>query len=167
MQQQTNYINPFNRQALQKAMIDALTKGKAEFNTAVTLTFPTRVESRKEAQERCAVFRDYYNKTFGYASNHLRAAKYDKTKSAPFFAILEGNGKQEHLHYHIALHRPKHVSHDRFNVIVQLLWYNALSEQYSRNTVEPIYSGGWAQYITKQISSGNTDVIDERNYNVY
>jgi len=165
---QKNYIDPFNRAALRKATADEITQGSAEFNYAVTLTFPAKfVKTREEAQRQCSKFRDYYNKTFGYKKNHRRAAKHNKKLSAPFAAIIEGDGKNVHWHYHIALHKPDNLSHERYSQVVNLLWYNALNKQETRNTVEQIYSNGWAEYITKEFSTGNTDAIDEKNYNVY
>lgn len=162
------YINPFNRSALQQAIIDDITNGEADFNCAVTLTFPERfVKTRQEAQQRCSIFRNKYNKAFGYSVNHRRYAKHDKKLSAPFAAIIEGNGNDVHLHYHLALHRPEHISVERFAQIVSLLWTETLDGNEGRNTVEDMYSAGWAGYITKEFSTGNTDAIDEKNYNVY
>lgn len=73
----------------------------------------------------------------------------------------------EHLHYHLALHKPEQFSHKRYAMMINLLWQKAMRDQASRNTVEPIYSNGWAAYITKQFKTGNADVLDELNYNVY
>jgi len=162
------YINPFNRKALQQAVIDEITQGSADFNYAVTLTFPAKfVKTREEAQQRCSEFRDNYNAVFGYKNNHRRAAKHNKTLSAPFAAMIEGDGKNVHWHYHIAMHKPDHVSHERYSQIVNLLWYDTLNEQKALTTIDPIYSNSWAEYITKEFSTGNTDAIDEKNYNVY
>lgn len=162
------YINPFNRDALRNAVAAQIAESAANFNYAITLTFPDKfVKTREEAQQRCSKFRDNYNAVFKYKPNHRRAAKHNPTLSAPFVAMIEGDGKNVHLHYHIALHKPDHVSHERYSMIINLLWYDTLNEQRSRITVEPVYSTGWAEYITKEFSTGNTDALDEKNYNVY
>ena len=117
------YINPFNRRALQQAVIDEITQSSANFNYAVTLTFPAKlVKTREEAQQYCTEFRDNYNAVFKYKSNHHRAAKHNKTLSAPFVAMIEGDGKNVHIHYHIAMHKPDNVSHERYSTIINLLW---------------------------------------------
>ena len=68
-----------------------------------------------------------------------------------------------HLHYHIATSPPKDldISFDKYRLLIESEWDKLSSAGYIKQ-FQPIYNNkGWAKYITKEITTTNTDAIDE------
>ncbi|WP_157200990.1 hypothetical protein [Massilia sp. Root351] len=164
---QDTHINPLNRQAVREEITKSITQGAANFDYAVTLTFPYKVHSREEVQERLKFFRDKYNASLNYKKNHLRSVKYDCKLSAPFAAFIEGDGIDKHFHIHLALHKPEDYSDERFAMLIALLWQEVTHRPDTHTKCKAIYSEGWAEYITKQFGTCNTSAYDELNNNIY
>ncbi len=68
-----------------------------------------------------------------------------------------------HYHYHIATKPPQDIdiSFDKYKLLIAKEWNKLSSAGYIKK-FQPIYDNkGWVDYITKEITTTNTDVIDE------
>jgi len=76
---------------------------------------------------------------------------------------LEKGQSGTHYHYHIATSPPNDIdiSLDKYRRMIAREW-NKLSSAGYINKLQSIFDNkGWAKYITKEITTTNTDVIDE------
>lgn len=81
--------------------------------------------------------------------------------------MLEGDGKNEHLHYHMALKKPEHMSNAEFCFLTQKCWVRTKSGGTDQNVIKPIDDENWVDYITKQIGRFSVDKIDWENTHIY
>ncbi|WP_417585388.1 hypothetical protein [Nitrincola sp.] len=150
-----------------QAVIDWIEESCTEFNYAITLTFPTKqAVTEAMAKSCCNRFRSFYNSGLGY-KNFKRKEKVDKTKSAPIVSMLEGDGISQRFHYHLALHKPADMSPDKFAALIKYSWQRAVYGEFCKIDIQPITSAGWANYISKKVTSTNTDVLDVTNTNIH
>ena len=68
-----------------------------------------------------------------------------------------------HYHYHIATNPPNDIdiSFNQYKLLLAKEWNKLNSAGYIKNFQSIYYNKGWAEYITKEITTTNTDVIDE------
>ncbi len=127
-----------------------------DWELAITLTFKkdcTEHRARKTMRRLWnGIDRQLYHKAFKKQGKRVeRVCAFEKGQSGT------------HYHYHIATSPPNDIdiSLDKYRLMIAREWNNLSSAGYI-NKLQPIYdSTGWAKYITKEITTTNTDVIDE------
>ena len=127
-----------------------------DWELAITLTFKkdcTEHRARKTMRRLWnGIDRQLYHKAFKKQGKRVeRVCAFEKGQSGT------------HYHYHIATSPPKDldISFDKYRLMIAKEWNNLSSAGYI-NKLQPIYDNkGWAKYITKEITTTNTDVIDE------
>ncbi len=150
----------------QQAIVEWVNNSKTKFNYAATLTFPNDTSSQEQAKKICSQFCNFYNSELGY-KNYKRKVRHDKTKAAPIYASLEGDGQVQDYHYHLALYKPESIPDWKFELLVKYCWKRATFSEFCKTYFKPITNNGWLSYITKQVSSTNTDSLDEINTNIH
>jgi len=154
----------FDKLLVGKSARDYLEQYVDLFDFAATLTFRTRVGDRITAQSVGRRFTNRYNSAVGF--NNFRKRK-DPRKRAVMIAMLEGDGKSEHLHYHFALKKPDDMSNAEFTFLVQNCWVKTNTRGSRHNTITPIDDENWVNYITKQIGRFSVDKIDWESTHIY
>ena len=100
--------------------------------------------------------------------NGFKSPTYQKTfkkqsKLVERVCALEKGQSGTHYHYHIATSPPNdiNISLDKYRLMIARE-QNKLSSAGYIKKFQPIYDNkGWVDYITKEITTTNTDVIDE------
>ena len=154
----------FNKLLVGKPARDYLEQHVDLFDFAATLTFKSAVRDRIKGQSIGRRFTNLYNSALGY--NNFRKRK-DPRKRAVMIAMLEGDGKIEHLHYHFALKKPESMSNAEFVFLVQQSWVRTNTGGAHHNAIKPIDDEGWVNYITKQIGRFSVDKIDWESTHIY
>ena len=134
------------------------------FDFAATLTFKTKMRDRITAQSVGRRFTNRYNSALGF--NNFRKRK-DPRRRALMIAMLEGDGINEHLHYHFALKKPDDMSNAEFTFLVQNCWARTNTGGLYQNVIKPIDDDNWVNYITKQIGRFSVDKIDWESTHIY
>ena len=127
-----------------------------DWELAITLTFKkdcTEHRARKMMRRLWnGIDRQLYHKAFKKQGKRVeRVCAFEKGQSGT------------HYHYHIATSPPKDldISLDKYRLLIAKEW-NRLSSAGFIKQFQPIYNNrGWAKYITKEITTTNTDAIDE------
>ena len=127
-----------------------------DWELAITLTFKkdcTEHRARKTMRRLWnGIDRQLYHKAFKKQRKRVeRVCAFEKGQSGT------------HYHYHIATNPPNDIdiSLDKYRLMIAREW-NKLSSAGYINKLQPIYDNkGWAKYITKEITTTNTDAIDE------
>jgi hypothetical protein len=89
------------------------------------------------------------------------AKRYGKTVSA--LPVLEGDGRHTLLHYHCALGNfPSHVPLYAIAPLITSAWHQTPFGN-EHVCVKPMHSQNWVGYMTKEIGTSNTDVVDVQN----
>ena len=127
-----------------------------DWELAITLTFKkdcTEHRARKTMRRLWnGIDRQIYHNAFKKQSKRVER-----------ICALEKGQSGTHYHYHIATSPPNDIdiSLDKYRLMIAREW-NKLSSAGYINKLQPIYDNkGWAEYITKEITTTNTDVIDE------
>ena len=76
---------------------------------------------------------------------------------------LEKGQSDTHYHYHIATSPPNDIdiSFNQYKLLLAREWNKLSSAGYIKKFQSIYDNKGWAEYITKEITTTNTDVIDE------
>lgn len=157
-------MEEINRLLVGKQAREYLLSYTDKFDFAATLTFKYAITDRITAQIVGKQFTNRYNSAMGY--NNFRKRK-DPSKRALMITMLEGDGKNEHLHYHMALKKPEHMSNAEFWFLTQKCWVRTKSGGTDQNVIKPIDDENWVDYITKQIGHFSVDKIDWENTHIY
>ena len=127
-----------------------------DWELAIALTF------KKDCTEHRA------RKTMRRLWNDIDRQLYQKVfkkqgKRVERVCALEKGQSGTHYHYHIATSPPNDIdiSLDTYRLLIAKEWDKLSSAGYIKQ-FQPIYNNrGWAKYITKEITTTNTDAIDE------
>jgi len=138
----------------QTAIIDWILQ--RDWELAITLTFKkdcTEHRARKTMRRLWnGIDRQLYQKAFKKQGKRVeRVCAFEKGQSGT------------HYHYHIATSPPNDIdiSLDTYRLLIAKEWDKLSSAGYIKQ-FKPIYDNkGWAKYMMKEITTTNTDVIDE------
>ena len=127
-----------------------------DWELAITLTFKkdcTEHRARKTMRRLWnGIDRQLYHKAFKKQRKRVeRVCAFEKGQSGT------------HYHYHIATSPPNDIdiSFDKYRLMIAKERDKLSSAGYIKQ-FQPIYNNkGWAKYITKEITTTNTDAIDE------
>ena len=165
------------RTGLRGALIHFVTGASVTFNYAATLTFePTKKLkyrqncdgtkskyyestgiSKNLALKRGRRFCSRFNEVMGF-NNYRKKVPYDMAMQLAMFAVLEHGGVNGGWHYHIMF---AEADLNKMLVAARLMdsWQNAGGGKiYDLQDIYDVH--GWTDYITKEVSAGNTDAVD-------
>lgn len=146
---------------LQKKLAEIVTTSDCEFNYAVTLRFDEPNTSPQMAKKHGARFQQLYNEALGKPNWQSRHKEYPRERAA-IVAVLDGGGVCTHLHYHMMLSRPEHLSDLAFMKLVRKAWRQAGNEGVWLCEIKPIHSEfGWATYLLNEVTSTSTDALQD------
>lgn len=79
-----------------------------------------------------------------------------------YIPLIEGQGAKQQLHYHCVIVMPSRVTTQEATAAVKMAWLSTGIGGYHID-VQPMYSDGWLNYISKEAWTVKRDAIDIEN----
>ena len=126
--------------------------GNTKYTHEVTLSFPFDPKYTEVAEKKYGIFKERLEERC------FKKIDKDDIKMA---VVLEGVISNKRLHYHCAMHCPKHMTDDYFTRRIAKTWCDVVNSKYARVAIKKYTNDRWIGYMTKEFSSSNTIVISE------
>ncbi len=138
----------------QKAAVDWITQ--IDWQLAITLTFYRDFTEHRARKNMRRLWNAVDRNLYGHVVER-------KGRRAQRVCTFEKGVSGAHYHYHIATNPPNDIdiSFNQYKLLLDKEWNKLSSAGYIKNFQSIYDNKGWAKYITKEITTINTDVIDE------
>ena len=138
----------------QEAAVDWITQ--IDWQLAITLTFYRDCTEHRARKTMRRLWNAVDRNLYGHGVER-------KGRRAKRVCTFEKGQSGTHYHYHIATSPPNDIdiSFNQYKLLLAKEWNKLSSAGYIKKFQSIYDNKGWAKYITKEITTTNTDVIDE------